>query len=215
MKKIAIIGAGGFGKEVFCIWRDLLNSENQSFEFIGFFDDSDKVIENPYGKIIGKIDDLNGISEEVEVAIAIGNTIHLKTIKEKINNTKIKFPNIIHPSTMFFDHNVFMGEGNIFSLGCIVSCNVSIGDFNIFNTRTTIAHDVEIGNYNVFSPNAQISGAVNIKDQNYFGFNCGVIQGRKIGSNNTIAAGSTLLRNIKDSHTYIGNPARKLGFNKN
>lgn len=211
MRKIAIIGAGGFGQEVYCIWRDMLLSNNISYEFIGFYDDNQSLEKNCYGKIIGSINDLNNINYELDVAIAIGNPKTLSFVKNKINNNFINFPNIIHPSVDFIDQNTtILGKGNILSLDVILSCNCKIGDFNIFNTRVTLGHDDIVGDFNVFSPNVQISGNVCIENENFLGFNCGVIQGKKIGNNNVIGAGAILLRNIKDDGTYIGVPAVKM-----
>lgn len=213
MKKIAVIGAGGFGQEVFCIWKDALEAKGISYEFIGFYDDNTELTSNVFGKVVGTVDDLNLINFELEVAIAIGNPKYLDLISKKLINPKLSFPNIIHPTVSFLDSNTtILGQGNIFSIHSIVSCNVTIGDFNVFNTRATLGHDDKVGNYNVFSPNAQISGTVNIGNSNFFGFSCGVIQGKKIGNHNMIGAGAVLLRSIKDAGTYIGVPAKKMSL---
>lgn len=211
MKKIAIIGAGGFGQEVYCIWRDMLQKQEIPYQFIGFFDDNQELEESVFGKIAGTIESLNKIDYELELAIAIGNPKVLQMIKSKINNPFIKFPNIIHPSVVFLDRqSTLLGEGNILSLDVIFSCNCKVGDFNIFNTRATLGHDDTIGSYNVFSPNTQISGNVVIENENFLGFNCGIIQGKKIGNRNVVGAGAILLRTIKDEGTYIGVPAVKM-----
>lgn len=213
MKKIAVIGGGGFGQEVFCIWRDILESQDINYEFVGFYDDNLDVEANVYGKVVGTIDDLNQIDFDLEVAIAIGNPKYLDLISKKLINPNLSFPNVIHPTVSFLDKTTTaLGQGNIFSIHSIVSCNVTIGDFNVFNTRATLGHDDVIGNYNVFSPNAQISGTVTIGNSNFFGFNCGVIQGKKIGERNMIGAGAVLLRSIKDDGTYIGVPAKKMSL---
>lgn len=213
MKKIAIIGAGGFGQEVYCIWRDQLQHEGVDYEFVGFYDDADNLYENKFGKVIGNVDSLNNIDFEIEVAIGIGNSSVIKKIKEKINNSLVKFPNIIHPSVRFLDFgSTKLGVGNIISLGVLMSCNINIGDFNVFNTNVNIGHDNNTGNFNVFSPNTQIMGNVTIENFNFFGFSCGVLQGKKIGNNNVIGAGAILLRSIKDEGTYVGVPAVKMKF---
>jgi acetyltransferase-like isoleucine patch superfamily enzyme len=92
----------------------------------------------------------------------------------------------------------------------IFSCNCKVGDFNIFNTRVTLGHDDTIANFNVFCPNELISGNVVIENKNLLGFNCGIIQGKKIGNRNVVGAGAILLRTIKDEGTYIGVPAVKM-----
>ncbi len=211
MRKIAIIGAGGFGQEVFCIWRDMLKNENVEYDFIGFFDDNNDLSSNLYGKVIGSVESLNQINYPLEVAIAIGNPQVLKIIKNKINNPNISFPNIIHPSVQLLDANTIkMGQGNILSLDVIFSCNCKVGNFNVFNTRATLGHDDNVGDFNVFSPNVQISGMVTIGNENFLGFNCGIIQKKNIGNKNVVGAGAILLRSIKDEGTYIGVPAVKM-----
>ena len=208
VKKIAMIGAGGFGQEVYYLWRDMLSVAQESFEFVGFFDDNEDILISS-----GKIEELNAIDFSLEVAIAIGNTKHIHSVKDRLCNDHLKFPNIIHPSVQFLDRDsVLLGEGNIFAMNSMVSCNVEIGSFNIFNTRVTLGHDVVLGNFNVLSPNVQLSGGVIVGDENFFGFNSGVIQQKKIGNRNTIGAGAILLRHIKDEGTYLGNPAIKVTF---
>lgn len=214
MRKIAIIGAGGLGREVASIIKNI-NQVSLLWDIIGFFDDTNELqgINTPYGKVLGTIEDLNRIRQELNVVIAVGKGQGIFNIRQRIDNKNIVFPNIIHPSTMFLDKDTTsMGEGNIFSAQCIVSCGVKIGSYNIFNTRVTLGHDGEIEDYNVFSPNTQISGNVSIGKLNYLGFNCGVIQGKKIGNNNTLAAGAMLFRSVKDGNTYMGNPAIKVKF---
>lgn len=208
VKRIAVIGAGGFGQEVYHLWRDMLFVAQVSFEFVGFFDDNEDILISS-----GKIEDLNTINFPLEVAIAIGNTKYIQLVKNRLCNDNLLFPNIIHPSVQFLNRDsILLGEGNIFAMNSIVSCNVEIGNFNIFNTRVTLGHDVILGNFNVLSPNVQLSGGVKVGNENFFGFNSGVIQRKKIGNKNTIGAGAILLRHIKDEGTYLGNPAIKLTF---
>ncbi|WP_164123642.1 acetyltransferase [Sphingobacterium sp. xlx-130] len=213
MKRIAIVGAGGFGQEVYCIWRDMLNYEQVSFEFVGFFDDNGSLTGNNFGEVVGGIDSLNSVDYPLDVAIGIGSPKILHSVRNRINNLNIKFPNIIHPSVQFLDsETTVLGEGNILSLDVIFSCNCQVGDFNIFNTRTTLGHDDVVGDFNVFSPNVQISGSVVIGNDNFWGFNSGILQGKQVGEFNTIGAGAILLRSVKDAGTYIGVPAVRMKF---
>ncbi|MGN6602885.1 MAG: hypothetical protein ACTHK8_10575 [Ginsengibacter sp.] len=214
MKKIAIIGAGGLGREVFLI-INAINKIKSKWDFIGFFDDGiSKGTKNKYGTILGKVNDVLNFNEELDIAIAIGKPSVIKQIRTSINiNSKILFPNIIHPSITYFDYETIkIGEGNIISFLCLLSNDVTIGNNNFLNTRVSIGHDVKIGDYNIFNPNVQISGEVKIGSCNSFGFNSGVIQTKDIGDNNVVGAGSILMKNIGNSNTYVGNPATKLSF---
>jgi sugar O-acyltransferase (sialic acid O-acetyltransferase NeuD family) len=208
MKKIAIYGAGGFGREVACLIR-IINDKNPEWDLIGFFDDGiEKGFKNEYGEVLGGISEVNNYPDELAIAIAIANPKIVEKIVKKIISPHIYYPNIISPDVIFLDKdNVSIGKGNIISLGCIISCNVTIGDFNIFNWAITIGHDVSVQNFNAFMPEVKISGEVIIGNKNFFGVNSTVLQQLQIGNDTVIGANSLVLRKTKDGMTYVGNPA--------
>lgn len=211
MNKIAVYGAGGFGKEVACILNKI-NEKEKTWEFIGFLDDGvpkGKTISR-FGKVIGNLDDLNAWPEPLAIAFAIGKPKILRHLTERITNHMITYPNIIHPEAFFADpESLRMGKGNVIARGSSFSCDVTVGDFNQFNSLSALAHDVMVGSFNVFMPLARISGEVTIGDLNFFGINAIVLQQVKIGSDTRIAAGSMLMTRTKDGFLYMGNPARK------
>lgn len=205
MKRIAIVGAGGFGKEVACIIDRINKTEGVKWEFIGFFDDHVPAGER---SVIGDLNELNSWSEPLDVVIAIGNSEAIMNVHQRINNPLIDFPNIIDPSTRFYDRNRFiMGRGNIFAIDCIVSCDVLIGDFNVFNGKVSIGHDAKIGSYNVLMPSVSISGNTVIGNDNFFGVGSIVLQKVKVGNRVRLGAASVLIKHSKDNNLYWGNPA--------
>ena len=208
MKKIAIYGAGGFGREVACLIHKI-NDISSEWKLIGFFDDGiEKDTKNEYGVVLGGIDEVNSYPEELAIVIAIASPKIVEKIVGNITSSKIYYPNIISPDVTFLDKdNVSVGIGNIISFGCIISCNVTIGDFNIFNWAITIGHDVSIKNFNAFMPDVKISGEVKIGNKNFFGVNSTVLQQIHIGNETVIGACSLVLRKTKDGMTYVGNPA--------
>jgi sugar O-acyltransferase (sialic acid O-acetyltransferase NeuD family) len=208
MKKIAIYGAGGFGREVACLINKI-NEQSPEWELIGFFDDGiEKGTKNEYGILLGGIDEVNSYSEELAIVIAIASPKIVEKIVGNIISPNIHYPNIISPDVIFLDKdNVSIGKGNIISFGCIISCNVTIGNFNIFNWAITIGHDVSIHNFNAFMPDVKISGGITIGNKNFFGVNSTVLQQINIGNETVIGACSLVLRRTKDGMTYVGNPA--------
>lgn len=215
MNDIVIYGAGGYGREIACL-LNRINNISPTWNLIGFIDDGLEVgAENEYGKVLGGKEYLNARSKPLSVVMAIGKPQTVKKIIESINNPLIVFPNLIAPDVIFMDKdNVALGQGNLFSTGCLVSCNTHIGNFNTFNDFVSIGHDTIIGNYNAFMTATRVSGIVTIGDCNFFGVNSCMVQGVKIGNNTTIAAGSALMRRTKDGYTYIGVPASALVIKK-
>lgn len=211
MKKIAIFGAGGFGREVACLINKINenNSQNNQWQLVGFFDDGLEIgSRNEYGKILGGVKELNEWDEELSLVIAIGSPRIVELIVNKITSPKISYPNIIAPDVIFLDNNNYkIGKGNIISFGCLISCNVEIGNHNILNGFITVGHDTTIGSFNSFMPNVKVSGEITIGNKNYFGVGSSILQQIKIGNNTTVGANSLIIRKTKDEVTYVGNPA--------
>lgn len=214
MKKIAIIGAGGFGREVKTI-LDSINKVSLLYEFIGYFDDGKvkgEMINN--FPILGGIDDLNNFDADLDIVIALGDPRTKKKIIDKIGNNKINFPNIIHPSVMISDDAVKIGKGNIICGGTIITCNIEIKDFVILNLSCTVGHDTVIGSYSSFMPSVNISGEVVIEDGVYVGTGAKIINQLTIGKNTIVGAGAVVSKSLPENCTAVGIPAKPIKFHE-
>ena len=212
MNKIAIYGAGGFGKEVACL-INLINQKKPIWDLIGFLDDNFEKTGTSFFnlELLGGLDELNKFVEPLSIIFSIGNPSVIQKICKKINNNNILFPNIISPDCIFLDPiNINLGKGNLIMPQSLISSNVKIGDFNLMNCGVSIGHDTTIGSYNSFMSYSKISGGVNIVDSNYFGACSLILQQKSIGSNTVIGASSVIMRNTEDDNTYLGNPAVKI-----
>lgn len=217
MNKIAIYGAGGFGREVFCLIQKI-NAASPRWEVIGFFDDGKPKGEpvGRYGKVLGGVKELNSWPDSLAVVVAAGCSENMRKIVGGIQSPNITFPNIIHPDVVYADEeSVTMGKGNIVQRNSAFSCDVKMGDFNVFNGGTVLGHDVVLGSYNVLMPAVRISGSTTVGDGNFFGISSIVLQGLKIGNGVTLSAGSVLMRKAKDGKLYIGNPAKLMDILEN
>lgn len=212
--KIAIYGAGGFGKEVACLIKRI-NANGGDWELIGFFDDTkpEGTVVSSYGVVKGGMKTLLEIEEPLAVAIAINDNKAVRRIREGITNPKIVFPNLIDPSLFLVDKETFeIGIGNIIQNDCMISCDVKIGDFNLINDHVVVGHDNTIGNFNGLMPGAHLSGGIAIGDGNLLGVASVVLQGMTIGDGVTLGANSVLMTQPRDNSTYLGVPARKFDF---
>ena len=212
MKDIAIFGAGGFGREVACLIKQI-NKKSPEWNLIGFFDDNPTLLgtKNEYGEVLGGTDALNQYGKDLAVAIALGNPSVVRKVVESITNENVWFPNLIAPDVIIMDEDTFyMGKGNIICSKCWISCNVHLGDFNILNVGITVGHDARFGRYNTLMPAVNISGEVIVGEENFFGVASVVLQQKKIGCKTVIGGNSMIIKNTKDDRTYVGNPASAL-----
>lgn len=209
MRNIAIYGAGGLGKEVYLLIKEL-NTISKVWNFVGYYDRMyEKGYNNGYGTVIGDLEDLNNIDSDLDLVIAMGDSSIRKLVVDSIKNIKIHYPNIISNNIYWSDTSrSTIGVGNIIVSNCEFSCDVSIGNFNLLNGHVLVGHDVKIGDYNSIMPKVFIAGAVNVGNGNFLGVGSIVLQRLTIGNKVHVGAGSVLVTKPKDGNTYIGNPAK-------
>lgn len=198
MKK-GIIGVGGFGREVY--WS-LSQRERQGLIF--FVDD--KFYQEGLQKTlpISKFD-----PSEYEIVVAIADS----TTRERIVNSlppETKYFTHIHPSVQIHGDDVVIGEGSIICAGTIITCNVNIGKHTHLNLITTVGHDCEIGDYFTTAPGVQISGNEKIGNRVYFGTRSCIKQKLQVCDDVIIGMNSGVVKDILESGTYVGTPAKKI-----
>ncbi|MBE7629131.1 acetyltransferase [Tenacibaculum piscium] len=190
MKKIAIIGSGGLGREILGIIQ-AINKKNKTWTFIGFYDDnySDKLIHSY--PIIGDIATLNSIEEDIYIVIGIGNPAVKEKIFKKITNPKIVFPTLIHPSVISYsEETISLGKGVVIAANCVLTVDIEISDFVYLNTACTISHDTIIEDYTMVMPTVSISGGAKIGKKVYLGNGTKIDYHITIADNTVIKAGT-------------------------
>ena len=209
MKKIAIYGAGGFGREI-RILIDQINAISKEYDLIGFFDDKKKKFDVIDGlPVLGGVTELN-LLPVTNIVIAIGNPEVKKKIVQRISNKNLFFPNLFHPNTNISDMYNEYGKGIVICSGTFVSLNVTIGDFVSVNVNCTIGHDSQIGNFTSLMPAVSVSGNVSVGEEVFIGVGSLTNNDIAIHDNVTIGAGSVVLKSINYPCIVMGNPAREM-----
>lgn len=212
MEKIAIIGAGGFGREVKML-IDQINQTDKKYEFIGYYDDGiEKNTTINQNKVLGNIEDLNAVQEKINIVIAIGSPETKKAIFEKITSKNIDFPTLIHPSVIIGNEEVSIGRGCVICAGSIITCNIQIKDFVIINLMCTIGHDTVIHSFSSFMPAVNISGEVEIYEEVYVGTGAKIINQLQIGAQTIVGAGAVVSKSLPEKCTAVGIPAKVIKF---
>lgn len=210
-KKLYIIGAGGFGKEV--KWLvERINKISHIWDIAGYIDDNFEKGTMINGvPVIGNIDYLNSIREPINVVCAIGSSITRRTTIEKITSLHIEFPNLLDPSVIISD-SVVLGKGVIICAGSILTVNIKINDFVIINLDCTIGHDAKLDSYVTLYPSVNVSGKVSIGEATEIGTGTHIIQGKSVLNETIIGAGAVVVRDIPARCTALGSPAKPIKF---
>lgn len=228
---IAIIGSGGFAKEVLTIIRDINdrmqvnceclqvydNQENTGggkYNILGFVSDNVGEIINGI-PVIGTDEIINEAKEPLALIFGIGDPRLKEKIRKKYTNPLVTFPSIIHPNVVIGDRtHVSIGQGCVICAGTILTTNIVIGDFVTLNLLTTIGHDTVIKDYCSFMPGVNISGEVNCEKNVYMGTGAKVINQVNIGENTIIGAGAIVTRDLPANCTAVGMPAKPIKFHR-
>lgn len=207
-KKLCIVGAGGFGREVLSSFKESFESTGRSVaEEIVFMDDNPQLQDK---KILGVpvIPFAAFNPDNYVVTIAVGSPQSRKKIVEKLP-VNTQYATLIHPTAIVMEETE-IGEGTIITAGSIVTCNIKIGKHSHLNLHTSIGHDCRLGDYFTTAPGARISGECTFGDLVYFGTNACSKQGVNICNDVTIGMGGIVVKHIQESGIYIGNPLKKL-----
>jgi sugar O-acyltransferase (sialic acid O-acetyltransferase NeuD family) len=209
MKKIVIIGAGGFGREVLDV-IDACNQADEIYEPLGF------IVDPQYGTpgtlinnkpILGGFDWLEKHVDDVYVTCGVGPS-HLRyQLIQRAIAVNCRFINLIHPSTII-TRWVTMGQGVIITAGCILTNQIKIGSHVHLNLDCTIGHDVVLQDFVTLAPGVHVSGNVTLGLGCYVGTGANIIEKLQVGDWSIIGAGSAIVKSIPPNTTVVGIPGK-------
>lgn len=208
-KKLIIVGAGGFGREVAAMVHTFFRDE---YRIEGFVDDG-----IPQGtpvnrwKVLGDTAWLSKTDQNYPVILAIGAPSVRRQVMDRLVQSDLRFPTLIHPSVQIHDpETVQIGRGSLICAGTIITTNVIVGNFNLINLACTIGHDVKTGDFCSIMPGVNISGGARLWDEVYIGTGAKLIKATTLNRSCTIGAGSVIHTDVPATATYAGIPGKEL-----
>lgn len=189
MNNLAIIGYGGFAKEVEAWARRVYQCS--------FYVDDEYAGGGalPLSKFNPK---------EKKAVIAIGEPATRRRIVDQLPK-ETKYQTLIHPTAQIIDkESIKIMQGAIVCAGVIITHDVVVGEHSHVNINSTIGHNSRIGSYNTISPAVNISGNVTTGSYVYLGTNAAIKEKVSIIGNTTIGMGAIVINDIKQSGTYVG-----------
>lgn len=193
-----IIGAGGFGREIYWSLSDIERKDAVFFVDDKYYDGNDLILP------LSKFD-----PNKYEIVVAVADPKDRYDIVQRMPE-KTKYFTHIHPSVQIHGNDVEIGEGSIICAGTIITTNIKIGKHAHLNLQTTIGHDCEIGDYFTTAPGAKISGNCKIYDCVYVGTNASIKQKLSIHSFTTIGSNAAVVKHIEEPGVYAGVPVKKI-----
>ncbi len=232
MKRLLIIGAGGFGREVFTWARD--NPAHLSeWNVAGFLDSRkdalDKFVKDPrelrdamphpdnlqawHKRDVGIVGDpMTYVPGPDDLFLcAQGDPVERRRYATPIIEKGGKFITLIHPRSQVGTY-VTLAEGTIVGPFVSVSPDVTIGRFVTINSYTSLAHDVTVGDWCEIDGHCLIAGRASIGESVRIHGGAIITPGISVGDGATVGAGSVVFGRVPPNTTVIGNPARRFDW---
>jgi sugar O-acyltransferase (sialic acid O-acetyltransferase NeuD family) len=211
MKNLVIIGAGGYGREVFNLAIHC-NESTHHLNIKGFIDDNISALNNfqGYPPVLSSIKDYKIEKDDVFVC-AIGNIQLKKELCSHILDFGGNFISLIHPSTRI-NQNTKIGNGVLVFMNSNISNDCFIDDFVTIQGFVGLGHDTTIGKWSHINSYTFTGGGVIIGDEVLLNTRSTILPKVKICSNAVVGACSLVVRSIKEPITVFGVPAKKLTF---
>ncbi|MDM7861410.1 acetyltransferase [Alteromonas sp. ASW11-36] len=203
--KLRIVGAGGHAKVV----ADC--AEQLGYKDIGMLDDNYPATQAcEHWPVVGTSSQITELNDaHTHWFVAIGNNAVRAKLQAQLLALGCTLTTLVHPSAVI-GGNVSIGAGTLVLANAVVNAFSRIGQGSILNTACSIDHDGDIGDFVHIAPGVRLAGAVRVKQKTFIGIGSCVIQQITIGSEVTVGAGSTVIRDIPDQARVAGNPARAL-----
>jgi sugar O-acyltransferase (sialic acid O-acetyltransferase NeuD family) len=211
MKNLIIIGARGYGREVYDLAKQCAGY-NIDYVINGFLDDKSDALESfeNYPKIIATVENYEIQKDDVFVC-ALGSIYWKKYYSEIILSKGGKFINLIHPSVVF-NSNVKIGNGLIIFMYTNISNDCIIEDFVTIQGYVGLGHDTKIGKWSHLNAFCFTGGFVTLEDEVCLNTRATILPKVNVRNGATVGASSLVIKNVKENTTVFGVPALQLKF---
>ena len=206
-KNLYIVGAGGFGREVYAWTLEALDV-GAEYHFAGFLDDKSSVLDGfdyPKG-VVGSVGEFQPEKED-RFVLAIGLPMPKRTAAEVLLAKGAVFETIVHPSVVR-GSNVQVGVGAVVCPSAILSSDCKIGEFAGINMHATVSHDAEVGTFSQLSSYSDLTGEATVGEGVFLGSHASVLPGVRIGDGAVVGAGAICTLDVPAGCTVVGVPAR-------
>jgi sugar O-acyltransferase (sialic acid O-acetyltransferase NeuD family) len=212
MRKFAVFGASGFGRETMPLVRaQLTQSEAGPWDLV-FLDDHVVARELNGHRVLPYDQWLREPALSRHVVIGVADSKARERIAGRCEADGVGMLDVRASNVVVMD-DVVLGAGAVLSPFVTLTSNVRIGRHFHANIYSYVAHDCVIGDFVTFAPAVHCNGNVVVEDHAYVGTGAILRQGRPgqplvIGRGAIVGMGAVVTRSVEPGATVIGNPAK-------
>jgi sugar O-acyltransferase (sialic acid O-acetyltransferase NeuD family) len=214
LKRLLIVGAGGFGREVLG-WARQIPQNQRDWDIAGFLDANPRALEG-YPSDVSILGDPahHAPSRDDRFLCAVGDPRTRMRVVEDLEARGGRFLTLIHPSVVVGPH-CHIGEGCILCPGVVLTTNVTLGRLVILNVHSSVGHDAVVGDGCTLSGHCDVTGQAVLGRCVFMGSHATILPRARVGDHAVVGAGSVVLVKAPPRATVMGVPAKLLpGFER-
>lgn len=211
MKHLIIVGARGWGREVYAATIKTEAYRDGEFDIKGFLDskfDAFEGLKGDFPPIICSPEDYK-IQEDDVFIIALGEPKWRKYYAEMMEAKGAEFMSIISDKAIISE-NAVIGVGSVISDLSIISDNAKIGKHVVIHAMCGVGHDTSIGDYSTIEAYSFLGGFAKVGALSVMHVRSTLIRQKSIGNNVEVGTGSVVMRSVGNDLHVFGNPARPI-----
>lgn len=213
MKHLIIIGARGWGREVYAAAIGTKAYRDGEYDVKGFLDskaDAFEGLKGNYPPIICAPEDYEIQPDDV-FFVAMGEPKWRRYYAEMMKAKGAQFISIICDGA-YVNPTATVGEGSFIAGWSCVSDNVKIGDHVVVHVFSDLGHDVVVEDFTSIEAFCFLGGHSKVGQESVMHVRSHLLPHKKTGKNVSIGASSVVIRNVPDGQHVLGNPAKKIEY---
>ncbi len=202
--KVAILGAGGFARELRWAVDNGRTPAGQALRTVAFVEVAPRT-EPLKGLPVLALDQLD---DDTVLLCGIGGMTETKVrvVADALTRGHSFVPALVAHGAIV-GPDVTLGTGSVVCAGAVVTADVTIGAHAAIHVNCSIGHDAVIGDHATVSPGACVSGWVDVGARAYLGTGATVIEKVSLGEDSVLGAGAVAIRDVPARAVAVGVPA--------
>lgn len=212
MKRLVIVGGGGFAREILWLIEDINKATNvneATYQVLGIISSEAEGHVNGLPVLGDDAWAFANLDKSVRFVLAVGDSGTRARLAVEYWQHELTPLRLVHPSVVMSDE-VQLGVGAIICAGAVLTVNIQVGDYCIVNLNATIGHDCKIGDFVTIHPGVHLSGGVKVGDMSMLGTGAVLLPGVEVGDHTQLGAGAVVTESLPGNATYVGVPARQV-----
>jgi len=208
MKKLYIVGAGGFGRELGA-WLRHSPECGHAWELTGFLDDDPSALAGVSDALplVSSITDFQPDPDDLLIC-GLGQPAVKRRVVQQLRERGAVFIGFTHPSVILGER-VRLGEGVVLCPGAILTSDIRLGDFALINCHSSLGHDTVLEDFVTISGHCDLTSRCHIGEEAFLGSGVRLRPGVKVGAAAVVGIGSVVIQAVPPSSTVFGNPAKR------